>query len=127
MSVQQGRKCVKEAKEKLGGGFFSNMFSSKKDRMEEAVRLYMEAAQQFKIAGSSIEIVTLEDESVDALKSAAALYEAIGDMGDAADALSQAGDLIGTDNTGSACDLYKSAAQMFIKSGKSADVRALYD
>jgi uncharacterized protein YaaN involved in tellurite resistance len=53
MSIQQAQKCVKEAKEKMKGGFFSSMFSSKKDRMEEAVALYKEAAQQYKIAGSS--------------------------------------------------------------------------
>jgi alpha-soluble NSF attachment protein len=117
--VQQGQKCIKEAKEKLKGGFFSGMFSSKKDRMEEAVRLYMEAAQQFKIAGS-------KEESIEALKSAAALYEALGDMGDAADALSAAGDLIGTDNSGEACELYKSAAMMFIKCGKSAEAAKIF-
>lgn len=53
MSVKQAEKCVKEAKEKMKGGFFSSMFSSKNDRMEEAVRLYKEAAQQYKIAGNS--------------------------------------------------------------------------
>jgi hypothetical protein len=122
MSVQQAQKCIKEAKEKLKGGFFSGMFSSKKDRMEEAVRLYMEAAQQFKIAGSSSPYLPPEEDSVEALKSAAALYESLGDMGDAADALSSAGDLLGQDHSAEACELYKSAAQMFIKSGKSAEV-----
>lgn len=67
-------------------------------------------------------LLLVEDEAIEALKSAASLYEAIGDMGDAADAFSSAGDLLSSDNTAEACNLYKSAAQLFIKSGKSADV-----
>lgn len=122
MSVKQAEKCVKEAKEKMKGGFFSGMFSSKKDRIEEAVALYKEAAQQYKIAGSSKHYLHTDQESIDCLKSAANLCESMGDVGEAADMLSSAGDLEAKENPAGACELLKGAALMFIKSGKSADV-----
>lgn len=87
--------------------------------MEEAVALYKEASQQYKIAGNN-------QESIECLKSAANLCEAMGDVGEAADMLSSAGDLEAKENPSGACDLLKGAAQMFIKSGKSADAAKIY-
>lgn len=46
----------------------------------------------------------------------------MGDVGEAADMLSSAGDLEAKENPAGACELLKGAAQMFIKSGKSAEV-----
>jgi alpha-soluble NSF attachment protein len=119
MSVQQAQKCVAKAKEALKGSFFGNMMSSKKDRMGEAVELYKEAAQQYKIAGDKAN-------SIDCLKQAASLYQGMEDVGDAADCLSNAGDLLKEDSPADACSLYKQCAEMYIKNGKCGDAAKVY-
>ena len=38
---------IEKAKKKIKGGFLSNMFNSKSERLEDALELYTEAAKHF--------------------------------------------------------------------------------
>lgn len=51
--MKEAEAALKGMASVIAGGFFSNLTSSKKDRMNEAVELYKSAAQQYKIAGAS--------------------------------------------------------------------------
>lgn len=47
---QEGYRLVRKAEEKLKGGFFKNMFSSKDERFDKALDNYKSALDNFKLA-----------------------------------------------------------------------------
>lgn len=47
---QNGRRMAQKAAEKLKGGFLSNVFGSKEERLDSALEYYKKALDSFKLA-----------------------------------------------------------------------------
>lgn len=107
----EGDKLVKKAEKAVQGSAFGNLFSSKSARVEEGIEFYKRALDNFKLAKNWTEcaIVNLE---------CAKLSTAIGEIKDASNFSSEAGDFfMKAKEEDRAVEVYKESVEGFKKQG----------
>lgn len=103
----------------LKGGFFSNMFGSKNERVENGIECYKRAANYYKLASKF-------EEAAVTYQRMANLAESISELDDAADFLNKGGDLYMNVNSYEAGKMFTKAAGYFEKAGKIANAAKVY-
>lgn len=107
----EGDKAVKKAQASIKGNFFGNIFSSKNQRVEEALDLYKKGLDNYKLAKNWVECAAINQEC-------AMLSKSIGEERDAAGYSAEAGDfLMKAKEEERAVQMYKEAVECFKKNG----------
>lgn len=103
----------------LKGGFFSNIFGSKTEKLEDAMGHFDRAANYYKLCQK------WENASL-LYKKCATLNEELKEFDDSADCLMKAGDMYMKVNTSEGIALQKQAADYYCKAGKVANAAKIF-
>lgn len=107
----EGNKLAKKAQSAVKGSAFGNLFSSKSQRVDDAIELYKRALDNYKLAKNWIECAAINQEC-------AMLSAAVGESRDAATFSVDGGDfLMRAKEEEKAVGLYKEAVENFKKNG----------
>jgi alpha-soluble NSF attachment protein len=117
--TQMAKDEEKSGNKKLEGGFWSNMFSNKSERGEEAIESFKRAANYYKLAAKW-------EESAMTYQKCARLSEDMKEFTDAARNLSDAGDMYMKVNTAKGIKCLEQACAIYCKDGKMNYAAKIY-